>query len=216
MKFSTVFVAFGALLATVAAVPSPNPGGYSMPPATGYGGYKGSHDAYALPHFEYPPPCERVKEHMHKCGHELKEWFEKCKGEIHGFFHAIKGALKGLLAKIKHKFNCFAAHVHIRFRKCKSDWERVEFWGKCKLHHLKHWIAYEKELAAGKKEIYTRFVHDLICTLREYKAQKKAEYEEREKKCHSETKTYGEVDVQYYETVGYAGYEAPYGKGYKG
>jgi len=208
MKFSTVIFALGAVIACVAATPAPE---YTMPPASGYGGYKGGHDAYKLPVFEFPPPCERVKAHMEKCGKELKEWFSCVRAELKGVKNVIKGFFKGLWAKLKHKFNCMAAHLHREFRKCKSDWERVEYWGKCKAHHFKQWCEYEKEVAAGKREIYTRFVHDLICTLREYRAQKKAEYEERTKKCAGEKKAYSEDDKAYFETVGYKGFEAPYG-----
>jgi len=41
----------------------------------------------------------------------------------------------------------------------------------------------------------------------------KEEYRKREEECRPVQDVYSQADVEYAELVGYAGYEAPYGKG---
>jgi len=200
------------------------PGDYDYGTKGGYGdeyfqtsGYgSGEKEAYKMPVFEYPPVCERIKIHMEHCGEDLRAFFHHVHEKLHHLKERIKGFFKDLFGGLKLKFDCFAARLHIRFRKCKSDWERVAFWGHCKKEHFKHWCEYEKRLAEGKCRIYSKYQHDLVCALRKYKEEMKEEYSRRVKECAPVKEVYSQTDVEYAETVGYGEYKAGYDKIFHG
>lgn len=185
-------------------------GGYGNEYFHGYG--KGREHEYSIPVFEFPPLCDRIREHQHRCGEHLRHFFEKIRHGLHEIHLKIHIFFHNLFKGFKHRYNCYSSRLHIRFRKCKSDWDRVLFWGKCKKHHFKHWCQYEKSLREGKARIYSRYQHDLVCSLRKYQEEMKEEYRKREEECRPVQDVYSQADVEYGELVGYAGYEAPYGK----
>jgi len=107
-------------------------------------------------------------------------------------------------------FNCLAANLHVQFRKCNSDWERVKFWASCDIAHFKHWYEYRRLVREGKRRIYSRYQHDMLCTMAKYEIEMKVEYQMRVKACANVKDVYTEIDVVYMELVGNGDCKAPY------
>jgi len=190
-------------------------------------------EAYVIPLFQYPPLSDRVRGHMRRFGHELKaffgkvgRFFRKVGHAIHMFFHKLKVGVKKMVRKVVHGveivtedvfegvvdvFNCLASAVHVQFRKCKSDWERAKFWASCEAAHFKHWYEYRRLVREGKRRIYTRFQHDMLCAMEKFELSMNGDFKRREQECASVQDVYTEHDIVYMETVGYGEYKAPYG-----
>jgi len=190
-------------------------------------------ESFEIVRFRYPPLCIRVRSNMSRFGAGLKSFFRKVGGffrrighALHVLAHKIKVGVKKMVRKVVHgvevvtedvfegvsdAFNCFASALHVQFRKCKSDWERVRLWSSCEIIHFKHWYEYRKLVREGKRRIYTRYQHDMLLAMEKFELSMKAEYQARERECATVVDVYSEVDIVYMETVGYEGFKAPYG-----
>jgi len=184
---------------------------------------------YRIPHFEYPPLSDRIRGHMKRFGAALKGFFHKIGGffrKVGGFFRRVGSKIKrgakrfflgaghvveGVFEGVDDGFNCLAANLHVQFRKCQSDWERAKFWGSCEIAHFKHWYEYRRLVREGKRRIYSRYQHDMLCAMEKFELSMKVEYERREQECIHVTDVYTETDVVYMELVGNGDCKAPYG-----
>jgi len=65
---------------------------------------------------------------------------------------------------------------------------------------------YRDAVCKGEKKIYSKFAHELLCSLREFEAREKAKYEARKNECVIEKDVYVEKDEAYVTVIG-RGYE---------
>jgi hypothetical protein len=186
-------------------------------------------EGYSIPRFDFPPPCERTVSLRKRFGVALKGFFKK----VGGFFKKVghflskigrkikRGAKKffvgaghvveGVFEGVDDAFNCLASNLHVQFRKCQSDWERARMWGSCEIAHFKHWYEYRKLVREGKRRIYTRYQHDMLCAMEKFELSMKVEYQRREQECVHVQDVYTQNDIVYMELVGNGDCQAPYG-----
>jgi len=144
----------------------------------GYGAaYKS--DGYHYQHqFAYPGPKARFCLKVKKIKAGLKKAW-------HAFTGAIKKVIGAIALSIKWSWKHFKAYFLECFAVMKSDWERFEAWKKCKEDKWAAYWAYYHDLCRTRKALWDDAMREFHRHWHHYKKERKSEYEEQKKKCHS-------------------------------